>query len=206
MKYGITTVQERLAQNNIDAMERQAKRPDGELKAPVKDDRQVHKVRKRERGGVGKARLGGLRKGVPNEAVRVSIRVTDSVKPGTAVQQSAQGDPGLLDERTSQNKGLDGRRRHERREVSEERGRQVRYGERAWLRPRLHLRGVELSVVVGQRPPRGPRFQPVQLRRSGGIDGVRAVTRGSLSSARRRSGSGRQQLRGARRRNVGSEL
>jgi hypothetical protein len=109
-------------------------------------------------------------------------------------------------QRTSQNKGLDGRRRHERREVSEERGRQVRYGERAWLRPRLHLRGVELSVVVGQRPPRGPRFQPVQLRRSGGIDGVRAVTRGSLSSARRRSGSGRQQLRGARRRNVGSEL
>ena len=86
MKYGITTVQERLAQNNIDAMERQAKRPDGELKAPVKDDRQVHKVRKRERGGVGKARLGGLRKGVPNEAVRVSKRVTDSVKPGTAVQ------------------------------------------------------------------------------------------------------------------------
>ena len=131
VKDSITTGQERLAKNNIDAMERQAKRPDVELKASVKDDRQVHEVRQRERGGVRKARLGGLRKGMPNEAVCVSERVTDSIEPGARVQQSAQGDPGLLDERTGQNKRLDGRGRHERREVSEERGRQVRDWERA---------------------------------------------------------------------------
>ena len=89
MKDGITTGQERLAKNNIDAMERQAKRPDVELKASVKDDRQVHEVRQRERGGVRKARLGGLRKGMPNEAVCVSERVTDSIEPGARVQQSA---------------------------------------------------------------------------------------------------------------------
>ena len=88
MKDGITTGQERLAKNNIDAMERQAKRPDVELKASVKDDRQVHEVRQRERGGVRKARLGGLRKGVPNEAVCVSERVSARERAAASIHKN----------------------------------------------------------------------------------------------------------------------